>query len=214
MHGAIEEVEQRRQEFLDRYEELVEKAPDVLGGMFNRDDFPSLSELKRKFGVSYEILPVPSAAHFVADVGDAEAERIRADLERRNQAKLDAAMVHVQEKIEELLRRLIERLGTDEEGNPKKVHESTLESLKEFVDAVPSLNLSDDKRLTEIAARIRKVIGTLTIDDLRYKSKKPAAIEATTRRRHGFSQELDALASMYFGPPVETAPVGGESTAK
>ena len=197
---AIGKVESERRQFVFVYDELVTTAEEDLGQMFSVDDYPSQDSLNDRFAVSYEIQPVPSASHFVADIGDDEAERIRADLERGAEMKLAAAMASLYERVEEAMRRLIERLGTDEEDNPKRIHSSALEALKSLAEAIPTLNIAEDQRLEKIAARIAKTIGQLEIDDLRYRSKKPRDIEAVSKTRKSLSADLECIAAAYFGP--------------
>ena len=213
MSEAIDKVDQARKKFLDQYEELIAAAKADLGDMFDETDYPMPGTLGRKFGVSYAIEPVPSAANFIADIGEQDAERIKREIEKRSQAKLDAAMVRLYEQVEESLRRLITRLGIDEDGNPRPIHASALEALKTIADSVPDLNLTDDTRLAEIAERINRALGTVTIDDLRFRSKKLSNIEATTTRRKDLSDELTGIASAYFGPaePSKVSPSGTSS---
>ena len=213
MHAAIEEVEIARKEFIEAYDAgLAEESLKGLGRMGDRRDYPSGEELKSKFGVSYELLPVPSASHFIADVGDEERERITADLERRNEAKLNTAMVTLYERIESELRRLIERLGVDENGNPSRIHASALEAIKSLAMAVPDLNLSNDPQLNLIASKIQAAIGTIEIGDLRHRTKKPSVVQHVTETREGLSKELTSIAAAYFGPEVKTAAIESEAT--
>ena len=199
MRDAIAKVDTARTEFGEKYDSLIAQARVDLGGMFDDDDYPASGTVVAKFGVAYEISPVPSASHFVADVGDDEAERIKAEIERQTQARLDAAMVGLYEQIEEALRHLIERLGFDEDGDPKRIHESTLEALQTIADSVPSLNLTNDRRLARMAGEIRKAIKKVGVDDLRYKSKKPKMVAEVTQRREGLATELQKVAEAYFG---------------
>ena len=199
METAMARVDEQRRIFVDAYEAEIERARFALGDMFDENDYPDPKEVGSKFGVTYIIEPVPSAAHFVADIGDEEAERIKADLEQRAQMKLDAAMVALYERIEEALRRLIDRVGFNEDGSPRPVHATALESLQTLVEAVPSLNLTDDPKLNEIARRLRSLVGSLTIDELRYRSSKPHVVEQVSEKRKMMQAELADIATAYFG---------------
>ena len=205
MDEAIAKADVAIREFARSYEKLVEQAQVSLGKMFESTDYPAAEAITGKFGVSYEINPVPASSHFVADLGDEDAARIKADIEARMKIKMDAAMVRIFERIEEALRHLIERLGFDEEGAPKRLHASTLDALKQLAEIVPSMNLTEDSKLNEIAQRIGKVLANTDVDDLRYKSTKPAVVAATTQRRQDTLRELETMASFYFGKPAADA---------
>jgi len=206
MESAMATVDEQRRLFIDAYTAEIEKARTALGDMFDEDDYPTPKEVGSKFGVTYSIEPVPAAKHFVADIGDDEAERIKKDLERRAQMKLDAAMVSLYERIEQALRRLVDRIGFKEDGSPRPVHATALESLQTLVEAVPNLNLTEDVKLAEIAERLRGLIGRLKIEDLRYGSSKPHVVQQVTERRQMLTSELDDIATAYFGkPPADGA---------
>ena len=205
MGDAISKVDEATVKFARGYETLIEKARVSLGRMFESTDYPPVEVIAGKFGCSYDINPVPAGSHFIANIGDEEAARIKADIERRMQIKMDAAVLRLCERVEESVKHLIDRLGYDEEGAPKRLHKSTLEALQALAAAVPDLNLTEDKRLDEIAARLAKTLGGVTIDDLRYHSNKPAVVAATTQRREETLKELEEVAGIYFEAPAKQA---------
>ena len=196
---AIEAVNTTKAEFLAQYEELIEQARNDLGEMFDESDYPSLDKVKARFGVSYDIWPVPAASHFVADIGTEEADRIKRDIERRNQAKIDSAMVSMYERLQKAMSRLIERLGYDDDGKPKAIHATAVDHLRDIADTIPSLNLTDDMRLTEMAVEIKQALDGIEITDLRYTSRRDDAREQTDSIRKDLSTELESIASSYFG---------------
>ena len=203
----IIELEKARYQFLNEYEDLIEEAKLMLGKMFNRQDYPSRSEVAQKFGIAYEINPVPSAKHFIVNLTEKEAEKIKADLEKRMTVKLDNAIVQLYERLETALRRLIMRLGTDKFGKPKRIHSTALETMRELADAIPSMNIVSDSRLNEISERIKEVLENVAISDLRNVSKVHWRIEETNRTRAKLSKELGSIAAAYFGtdPGAEIA---------
>ena len=205
MAARESEFQKSLNEFIGKYPELKTAAEADLGSMHNPDDYPSEQELRSRFGMSYEFHPIPAASHFVADVGEEEAARIKADLEKRAQMKLDNAMVSLYENVEGALTRLIERLGYDDDGNPNTLHESAVENLREVANSIPNLNLTDDPRLGEISEKISDALKDVGADDLRYKSKNVRAIEETGKRRRKVTRKLEVMAASYFGAPAKAA---------
>ena len=203
IEAAIDVVDEERRKFLDQYQSLIEGAQRDLGQMFDERDYPQVEELRAKFGATYEVLPVPAAKHFVADLSDREAQRIKADMERRNKAKLDAAIVGLYERIEDAINRMIERLGKDDEGKPRRIHESALDSLREIAATAPDLNMTDDPRIIEIANRIEQVMTGIDVQELRYKSRKPSKVAEVDTKRKDLSTDLESIARMYFVPSNE-----------
>jgi hypothetical protein len=81
-------VDKRMQEFSAEYWEkvdafcaiyptLITAQAMALGEMFNRSEYPSVSEIRRKFAFSYDFIPVPSSDFRVQIPNDA-AEDLRA----------------------------------------------------------------------------------------------------------------------------------------
>ena len=202
---CVDQMEQALKAFLAQYDSLVQEARGHLGDMFDSADYPSREQVARKFRVRYEISPVPSASHFLVDLADEHAERVRADIERRVQAKMDNAVVSLYERVEDGLRRLIDRLGTDEDGKPNRIHATALTTIQELADAVPAMNLTDDRRLAEIGRRIKRALKDVEVKDLRHRSKKAEAVQVVNARRSKLSGELTSIAASYFGDPAEAA---------
>ena len=210
MESCMEQVDAARRAFVARYESLITEAQDTLGKMFNEDDYPLPGSITEKFGVRYEISPVPAASNFVANLADEHATRIKADLERRAQIKMDNAMVQLYERVEAGLRRLVERLGVDDKGKPKRIHATALEALQQLADAVPSMNLASDRQLDEISHKIRDLLTGLEIHDLRPKSQKAEVVAAVVQKREKLAGQLEKVALSYFGtePATETEQEG------
>jgi len=81
------------QEFKQRFKEVVndfvydypferEEAKIRLGTLFNEDDYPPLDRVADRFGFLLDILPIPMGADFRCDIGNDEADKIRAEIEK------------------------------------------------------------------------------------------------------------------------------------
>ena len=207
MDDCVERLEQERNDFLSQYELLIEDAKLMLGGMFSEGDYPSRAEVAGKFNIAYVIDPVPSQDHFLVNLTESHAKWLKADLEKRNEIRLNNAIVQLYERIEDALTKLVERLGFHEDGKPRRLHATALETLREIAEIVPSMNLVQDGKLNTIAERISSVLAGVEIDDLRQKSKVKWKVERTNNRRETLSKELNDIAMSYFGTnPKEPQP--------
>ena len=56
--------------FLQSYEWKVSQVNANLGNLFNRSDYPTLSEMKRKFAFNLDYPPLPDAGDFRIDIGN------------------------------------------------------------------------------------------------------------------------------------------------
>ena len=199
MDAAIDEIDLHKRDFAAKYGSLVEAAKDDLGEMFDPSDYPPPGKIGSMFGASYSISPVPDSSHFVADIGDAEADRIRKEMDRRNQARIDAAVAQLYERVQIAVSKLVERLGTDESGDFRRINKSALDNVRDVVEAVGSLNITEDKRLAKMAGEIEKSLGDVEIGELRFRSTNPAKVEATKERRDSLRAEMEGISKTYFG---------------
>ena len=195
----IGQVDQATRDFVTDYDSHVEKSRSALGEMFDISDYPRREDVERKFGVEYNVAPVPTGRNFVADIGEEEAERMREQIERRTQAKLALAIDSLSDRLDEALKGFIGALGQTEDGKPHRVHKSTLDGLLAICDTVPALNLTGDERLNQIASDIREAVEGVSIDDLRIRSNKPKQIADKLANREALSDQLTTIASAYFG---------------
>ena len=204
MAVAENAIAEKRRAFCESYVELVAQAREDLGDMFDHMDYPPPQDISRKFGMRFDIDPIPNSAHFIVDLNAEDAAKIKEEIDKRTTAKVEHAMVTLAERIESSLRALIEKLGFDADGNPRRVHASAIDALDAIADSVAVLNLTNDKRLARLAARIKKAIMGLDADEVRYRSRKPAEITAVTKRREELSKNLESIATAYFGKPTKT----------
>ena len=200
---CIDIVARERDLFINEYETLILEARTRLGTMFVASDFPPPSALTDKFAAKYEISPVPAARHFVADMVAADMDRIRSDIERRVQVKVDHAVLDIYDRTERALRRLIKRLGTDDDGKPRRIHASALESVRDIAEAIPAMNITDDPTLATMAEALRRHVKDVEIASLRSRGKKDEAVQIVTARREKLAGDLNTIAEAYFGPAPE-----------
>jgi hypothetical protein len=68
--------------FLTMYPTLVSAQAFKLGDMFNRDEFPSVDKIERKFNFRMTIGPVPEFGDFRTDIGEEAAVALRSEYRR------------------------------------------------------------------------------------------------------------------------------------
>ncbi len=82
--------------FIQLYDpNLIQAARQRLGTMYDPEDYPPGADLRDKFGITVDIVPVPDGQDFRVDVGDAERTRISREIseavaQRQAQAEMDA----------------------------------------------------------------------------------------------------------------------------
>ncbi len=142
-------------DFCSAYPDYVEDAKRRLNGLFDPDEYPSLREIRGKFAMGYNVFPLPTARDFRVNLGAIEIARVQADIEENTQAAIREAMADVAGRIKEVVGRMVERLRAytvTADGTSGVFRDTLVTNVRELVDLIPALNITDDPQLNEIAA--------------------------------------------------------------
>lgn len=138
--------EKLRKDFIALYPSLKASAPKRLGSMYDPKDFPADWEIADKFGIKISLEPIPSAADFRVDVGDAEAKLIREQIAAENDAKFQAAMKDCYSRLHNVVSHIS---GTLHKEDPR-IFDTLVTNARDLVKCLPALNLNDDPVLEEL----------------------------------------------------------------
>ncbi len=165
MRGISYEFEAARIKVRDNFTAYIEDARASLGEMFDPADYPTADEVFERFRYKVQIWPMPSAADFRVDVGDAEAARIRADIQSEFDAAMSEAVKDVYGRIHAVTSKMAEALNAYVPPNPDKkgdrgekvFHNSLVENVRELATLLPSLNFTGDAGIASMAAELAKL---------------------------------------------------------
>ncbi len=73
------------EKFLAQYPQHVEEAKEALKEMFNPSDYPSIAELRGKFGMKIHVAPLPCGSDFRVTLASDELASIQQDVDQRVQ---------------------------------------------------------------------------------------------------------------------------------
>lgn len=138
--------------FLDNYEGLRDEARTRLKGMFNPADYPSKTDIVRRYGFSTDIEPVPVADDFRVRLQDDDAARIRKEIEQTVQDRASKAMGDLYERLAETVGHFAEKLSDTD----SIFRDSLVENVIELVDLLPRLNVANDKRLNDLRKEVKE----------------------------------------------------------
>lgn len=185
MHTCRIGVEGARDEFLKNYPDYIKAAQITLGNMFNKDDYPTAAALKEKFYLDVEIRPIPEAGDFRTKLADNTVKAIAKDIEKRTNDRIKAAVQDVFERVADVTTKMAEKLngyeeagkGTDAKG---LFRDSLVYNVSELADLLPSLNITDDERLADLAKRLKADLVEHSPEVLRTDAKlrKQTALKA------------------------------------
>jgi hypothetical protein len=167
MRKAIADHNKAVSEFLKRYPKLVGEARGRLGNLLDGQHLPDVREIRTKFAVNQQLLPMPSVNDFRADVGNEEIEEVKKQITASLTELTEKAMSSLWDELAELVGKIADTMG-----EPKKVfRDSLIQNLKDFCELVPKMNLVDDNRLEQIRKDTVKRLANLKPDNLRHDKK-------------------------------------------
>ena len=166
------DFERTRDEFLDNYLYFVQEARWALNGLFNPADYPERAVIEGRFNFDMAVYPMPDADDFRIKLGDFEVNRIKADIQARQDAAVQGAIADVWRRIHDRVSHMADRLRayqTDPETGKvlSTFRDSLVVTMRELVATLPHLNFSNDPKLEDMRKRLDDELATYDADALR-----------------------------------------------
>jgi hypothetical protein len=173
MNGLKAEFLAAVDSFMSGYADYREAARADLGVMFNDSDYPAADIVRSKFDFDVAAEQMPVANDFRVALGTGEADKIRADIERRFNDAMSGAARAAWERIAERVGHMAEKLRAfkPSAGKGDKAdgifRDSLVDNVRELVAVLPSLNITGDAALTRIADRMQRELCAVDASALR-----------------------------------------------
>jgi hypothetical protein len=163
--------------FIIAYPNLVSAAAFQLGTLFDRNEYPDESSLKKKFKFTYSFFPVPTAGDFRIDINEEAKAEIMANCNSAYQDRLNNAMREAWSRLHDCLSRMSERLTDNADGSRKIFRDSLVENGVELVTMLKHLNITQDPKLELARRELQVAIGAHDLDSLRDNSNAREAVK-------------------------------------
>lgn len=149
--------------FLADYENLKDLArcpkPNGRGELFKESDYPDPGTIRANFHYEVDYRPIPSGAALNPLVFQEQIEKLNA----LHQQRLHEANIALVERFMEPFKTLAEQL----KDPTKRKLAPVLEKIREFSQIIPSLDLSGNTELLELAQTVNLTFADITPDVLR-----------------------------------------------
>lgn len=159
------------------YQSELEKAGFRMGDLFNPDDYPSAAELQRRFYVNLDIDPISTVNDFRVEMSAAQADALRAKMEAAMSQRISKAMSSVWERLAEVLGNFTERTKSG-----MGIRVELVQNLREIVEILPELNITDDPELEAIRQRINDRLTGYDAAELRTDDAARAAAHRDAKK--------------------------------
>lgn len=172
--AGIEIFQQKVEEFLERYPDIVKNASPNLGELLKNNPLPTAEEVRSKFKIEVNYLPIPSAKDFKVTGKDIAVDRIRRNITNSVNSATQAAITGLYDELYELVKKIKETTNVKD----KIFRDSLIGNLKDFCERLPELNIIQDEKLNEISQEVFESLAKVDPEDLRKDKKLRKATSA------------------------------------
>lgn len=160
--------------FLDKYPSIVSNMAFVQGTMFDRSEYPDVSELRHKFSIDLIQSEVPTG-DFRCTIAQDLAEDMSKHYERQARRLVEDILSKQTKQLVEIMKSISHCCETetvvDDKGEVKirrrKLYDSTLDRARELCETFKNFNLTADPLLEEARASLSKLLDGVEIEKLR-----------------------------------------------
>lgn len=185
------EYDKAVEEFFADYDKLKADARLMLNGLFSESDYPSIENLRCKFGIKLRVLPFPDAEQFGVALPEADLISIRESINEQTQEAVDTAMKDLWTRLYDVVARMSERLS----NRDNIFRDSLIENVNEICELLPKLNFAGDEKLEELRKRVE--------DNLTIHSPETLRDDPTTRLDTAYkAMEIQSAMAAFMGMTV------------
>jgi hypothetical protein len=177
-------------EFITAYPSLVQTAQNYLGSLFNPEDYPSVDEVRSKFGFRLVFSPVPQSGDFRLQVAEQDLQDLREQYESSFNDRLADAMREPWDRLHKLLSGMSEKLTdaeNEEDQSKKRFHDTLITNATSLCGLLTHLNVSKDPKLEDARRQLEQTMLGADIDSI----KESAEVRASMKSK------VDAILSQY-----------------
>ena len=170
--------------FLNDYPNIVSQMAFVQGDMFNRTDYPDVSELRQKFSVDLIQSEVPTG-DFRCEIAQELVNDMAIHYERQAKKLVENILAKQSEQLVDIMKSIsyccetetiVENNG-DVKVRRRKLYDSTLDRARELCETFRKFNLTADTKLEEARNKLSAVLSNVTIEQLRNSDSKRVLVK-------------------------------------
>lgn len=138
--------------FMDEYDNLILKAKNFLGDMFDAQDYPNVKVIADKFSFDYWMYPIPSRDDFRVDLLNGSTEKIQEEIEKRVNDQLKSSMNDCWERLHDVVSNMTDKLSQPE----AQFKDSLVDNIKDLLPLLKKLNITGDQNLIDTMSVIER----------------------------------------------------------
>jgi hypothetical protein len=154
MTAFTQEFEKAVDEFIDEYRWVVTQQQVELGTLFNPADYPTESEVRKKFGLRLAYTPVPEVGDWRVNLGTEAQDVLREHYEKVYAEAMTTAMNSLWRRISDALSVMSRQLSvtTDADGKQVrgKIYDGTIDLIREMLGLMETCNIMGDPTMQKV----------------------------------------------------------------
>ena len=169
LDAVLSKLEAFRAEFYDLVDQLCARLPALrdqakadLNGAFDRLGFPTEAEVRERYRFEIKTSVIPHADDIrLNHVSTKARAAIEEAVRKEQQVKVDELHKTVVSSLETALARVVSNLTDFSSGKIARFEDTMITGLEELVEALPALNVNQDRTVSATIARSRDLISGL-----------------------------------------------------
>lgn len=164
-------------DFCDRYDTIKSNMAFSQGDMYNADDYPSVDEVRSKFGCNLYVSEVPEQ-DFRCQVAQDLANDLKLQYQKQAEEIVKNVLHQQTERITDVMESIAHCCGTQEitseDGRTttkkRKIYDSTIEKAKELCKTIKNFKLNDNEvsqRLSDAVTSLERSLDGVDSEQLR-----------------------------------------------
>ena len=155
-------------DFINDYDHIVSNMAFSQGDMFDRDDYPTKDEVKKKFSAQMFVAEVPTN-DFRCSIANDIAEDLYSTYTKQTASIIERIEKDQQKRLIDLMISISFCCDIEDKGSKKrrKIYDGTLEKLKNMCDLFKDFNPTNNPQLEEARANLERTLKGVDADSIR-----------------------------------------------
>lgn len=187
-----DKLERIADEIVAAYPEMQAEAERRLGDLFNRQDYPSVDQVRRKFSFWRGVDVISTSDDLRVQFSNLDHDRIAQQIDSMVNDRVQNALDEPWRRIRSVLEHLISRMDAvdeaEENGTKAIVRDSIISNARDLVSILPLLNVTGDPELERVQRDIEQQICNFDPEDFK------RSAEVRNEARVNAAQILDKMA--------------------
>jgi len=154
-------------EFLRDYPTLISAQAFQLGALFNRNEYPSVDDIRHKFGFRVGFLPLPQAGDFRVDATTEVINEMEEQYKETLNTRIQQVNEDLWERLHSTIKHMADRMGVSADGKKNIFRDSLVENAVDLCDLLKRLNITNDQKLEKARASLESALLGVDATELR-----------------------------------------------